>query len=435
MNQREITELLQQLRTSNHDDTISKVLQLAADSVALDTLKDMLSEQGNQKAAKNRTRGNRRKSGKNFKITNEEILKMPKRYRKLFACQDRLIPYRFHKGVYEAHYRRHGLDVFACSKSFDEMKRKFAQKLFAALSMANLLSEPTWTSAMPISSASQESSDKFKGVRFMDYVDQWLAIKKQIVKPLTYKEYERMATYHFKKDFGEKRIQDMTRPVIQDYLFSIVNEGKYRTAEKLHLAFCCIFDLISEDFAIASPMKKIVLPYHESKKGSALTKEEERKLVDFCISHRENEASSAMLVLMYFGLRRGELKTIRTDGEMLTCITGKTKRGRGDIERTIPFTPVFKRVLPYVNFEKAKNVNVNTLGTTFKRLFPNHHVHELRYSFITRAKEAGCNQEVVMIWAGHSFDKDCKTSVVDRGYTDYSKEYLLQEAQKINYNI
>ena len=171
MKQREITELLQQLRTSNHDDTISKVLQLAADSVALDTLKDMLSEQGNQKAAKNRIRGNRRKSGKNFKITNEEILKMPERYRKLFACQDRLIPYRFHKGVYEAHYRRHGLDVFACSKSFDEMKRKFAQKLFASLSMANLLSESTWTPVMPISSASQESSDKFKGVRFMDYVD------------------------------------------------------------------------------------------------------------------------------------------------------------------------------------------------------------------------------------------------------------------------
>ena len=65
--------------------------------------------------------------------------------------------------------------------------------------------------------------------------------------------------------------------------------------------------------------------------------------------------------------------------------------------------------------------------------FPNHHTHELRYNFITRAKEAGCNLEAVMLWAGHSFDKDVKPSAVDRGYTDYSQEYLVQEAQKIDY--
>lgn len=38
-----------------------------------------------------------------------------------------------------------------------------------------------------------------------------------------------------------------------------------------------------------------------------------------------------------------------------------------------------------------------------------------------------------MLLAGHSFDKDIKSSAVDRGYTDYSQEYLVREAQKINY--
>lgn len=134
-------------------------------------------------------------------------------------------------------------------------------------------------------------------------------------------------------------------------------------------------------------MKKIVLPYHEPKKGSALTKEEEKTLVDFCIEHKDNEASSALLVLLYFGLRRSELKTISVENEMLTCTTSKTKMGRSEVKRSIPFTPVFKRVLPYVDFEKAKHTNVNTIYTTFKRLLPNHHTHELRYNFITRAKE------------------------------------------------
>ena len=166
-----------------------------------------------------------------------------------------------------------------------------------------------------------------------------------------------------------------------------------------------------------------------------MTKDEEKQLVDYCLSHSENEASSAILVLLYFGLRRSELKTIEVKDETITCVTSKTKLGRNEVKRTIPFTPVFKRVLKSVDFEKAKRTNVHTIQTTFKKIFSNHHVHELRYTFITRAKEAGCNQEVVMLWAGHSFDKDVKTSVVDRGYTDYSKEYMKAEAQKINYII
>ena len=40
-----------------------------------------------------------------------------------------------------------------------------------------------------------------------------------------------------------------------------------------------------------------------------------------------------------------------------------------------------------------------------------------------------------MLWAGHSFDKDVKTSAVDRGYTDYSMEYMRSEAQKIDYTF
>ena len=55
--------------------------------------------------------------------------------------------------------------------------------------------------------------------------------------------------------------------------------------------------------------------------------------------------------------------------------------------------------------------------------------------FCTQYKEAGCNLEAVMLWAGHSFDKDVKTSAVDRGYTDYSDEYLYNEAQKIHYEL
>ena len=432
MTQEELIKLVKQL---NHvdlqgeakDELTAKVLQMAADSVTLETLKALVapSRSGGEPVPNGevaKTLGRKSRSG--FTLSKKEIKRMPEKYRRIFACEDRIIPYRFHKGVYEAHYRRDGFKVFACAKDFKEMREKFTAKLLEQMNGERPLPKP---------SKGKETAPAPSDARFADYLREWLEIKRKTCKESTVKEYERLSSVNLLPVFGDKAITDISRQELQSYLFRFIDEGKHRTAEKLHQVLCCIFDLACEDLHILSPMKKIVLPYYEPKKGSALTKEEEKTLVEFCIEHKDNEASSALLVLLYFGLRRSELKTISVEDEMLTCTTSKTKMGRSEIKRSIPFTPVFRRVLPYVDFEKAKHTNVNTIYTTFKRLFPHRHTHELRYNFITRAKEAGCNIEAVMLWAGHSFDKDVKSSAVDRGYTDYSKEYLVQEAQKIDY--
>ncbi|MBP5308026.1 MAG: hypothetical protein J6Z34_02705 [Clostridia bacterium] len=100
--------------------------------------------------------------------------------------------------------------------------------------------------------------------------------------------------------------------------------------------------------------------------------------------------------------------------------------GRDMVLRRIPFTPMVKEILPFIDFEKARNTKQRTIASTMRRQFPNHHPHELRYTFITRCKECGVNPEVVMLWDGHEADKDVKASRVDRGYTDFSEEYQLK---------
>lgn len=431
MTQEELIKIVKQL---NHvdlqgeakDELTAKVLQMAADSVTLETLKALVApgrSSGDPIPSGEVAKTLGRKSKTGFTLSKKEIKRMPEKYRNIFACEDRIIPYRFHKGVYEAHYRRDGFKVFACAKDFKEMREKFTAKLLEQMNSEKPFLAPKQNTAAPAPS----------DARFADYLKEWLEIKRKTCKESTVKEYERLSSVNLLPVFGERAITDISRQELQSYLFRFIDEGKHRTAEKLHQVLCCIFDLACEDLHILSPIKKIVLPYYEPKKGSALTKEEEKTLVEFCIEHRDNEASSALLVLLYFGLRRSELKTISVEDEMLTCTTSKTKMGRNEVKRSIPFTPVFRRVLPYVDFERAKNTNVNTIYTTFKRLFPHRHTHELRYNFITRAKESSCNIEAVMLWAGHSFDKDVRSSAVDRGYTDYSKEYLVQEAQKIDY--
>ena len=150
----------------------------------------------------------------------------------------------------------------------------------------------------------------------------------------------------------------------QNYLFGIVGENKHRKAEKLALMLNCIFDMATEDYNFPSPMKKVVLPAYQTKKGEALTKDEETRLVNYCKSHKNVEGTDALLVLLYFGLRKSELASIEIiDGKWLQCETSKERLGQNVVLRKIPFTPQVKKVLPYIDFEESEEHQ------------PQHHFH------------------------------------------------------------
>ena len=364
---------------------------------------------------------NKEKATKRLTFTNKELTIMPKKYKNLFACQDYIVFYRTRKnGVLEARLRCDGFNVDVSSKSLIVLKQKFLEEF---LRQANIKEQ---NYCVP---------NTAQTVLFNDYVSEWLKIKERTVKPTTYAGYKQTAELYILPKFAGRTLASFTRSELQEYIFSFIDADKYRTAEKVHLIMRCVFDLAVDDYGMTSPMKKIVLPFREAKKGSAFTLIEERKLVDFCLDNIDRPACHGLLVLLYFGLRRSELRTISVSDEKLTCITSKLRKGRNEVPRTIPFTPVFRRIARYVNFDVAKTANVNTLNTTLKRLLPNHHLHELRYTFITRCKECGVNPEIVMLWDGHEEDKDVRSSKIDRGYTDYSPEYQLKQAKLVDYDL
>lgn len=317
-----------------------------------------------------------------LKFTKKEISQMPTNYRNVFAANDFIVHYRLRKdGVYEARFHRQGIDIEVSSKDLTKLKQKFIDKL----------------------NHKDEKSDK-KDKTFAEYADEWLNIKKVTTKQSTCNEYIRLLNHDIK--------------------------GVLRTAQKLFLLLRCIFDMIAEDYNIPTPMKKVVVPNYQSKSGIAFTYEEEKKLVNHCIAHLKRDTSHAFLVLLYAGLRRSELVSLNViDGIWLECETSKERMGKNVVKRKIPITPMMRQVLPYIDFKKAKNVNLNTLQTTMKRLFPQHHSHELRHTFISRCKESGVTGEVVSIWAGHSLTGTITTTV----YTHYSDEFYLKEAQKVDY--
>ena len=354
--------------------------------------------------------GNRRNV---LKFTKKEISQMPAKYAGAFAVNELVVYYRLkERGVYEARYHKGGIHIEVSSKDVKVLKEKFIEKL------------------KQYEESSKEKQRDPNVKTFKEYADEWLNIKRVTTKESTYREYVRMLERDILPVFGEQYVTEIDRSALQSHLMSYIDRGVLRMVHKIHLMLKCIFDMIADDYNIPSPMRKVVVPRHEGKHGQALTYEEEKNLVKYCLSTLNRDASHALLVLMYAGLRRSELASINVvDGKWLECETSKERMGKNVVKRKIPFTPMMKRLLPYIDFEKARRANVNTLQTTMRRECPGHHPHELRHTFVTRCKESGVSSEVVSIWAGHSLSGTITTTV----YTHYSEEFQLREAEKVDY--
>lgn len=349
-------------------------------------------------------------------FTKKEISIMPDDIQKLFVINNHIIKYRYHRGMYHARYRRDGYDIEVASTDFNVMKNKF---------MAKLLEQTEHKpSKMPL---------------MKDYLTQWLAEKKPTLKEGTYKSYDALIKAEILPNFGNKHIDRITRKDIQDYLFRVVEQGKNRTAQKAKQLLGAVFSLATEDYDFKNPMTRIKLPHYEVKKGAPLSKTEEKKLIEFCKNNSNLQGIHSLLVLLYTGMRVGELPSMKIETvngfTYISCQTEKTRHGYAEVRRRIPISPMFKRVWDMIDFEKAKLTAKRTLADTIKRVFPDRHIHELRYTFISRCKECGCNLELVMLWDGHEFDKDVKTSKVDRGYTQYSDEIYFGDIEKVNYPL
>ena len=170
----------------------------------------------------------------------------------------------------------------------------------------------------------------------------------------------------------------------------LTEEGKNRTAKKVKQQLGASYKIACDDYNIKNPLLKVVLPRYQVEKGEALSYEDERKLVDFCIANKHLKAVPAILTLLYTGMRVGELKSLNVVNDKffyIDCITEKIRQGLPDVHRQIPISPMFKKVLSYIDFESAKTCSHRYIDDIFKKCLPNRKLHELRYTFISRCKE------------------------------------------------
>ena len=318
--------------------------------------------------------------------------------------------------MYQIRYNRDGFHINVASKNQKELKQKVFVKL-----------------------KEQEKAIQSKIPFIKDFAIEWLQFIKHIIKNSTYEDYFNTWQIHIIPAFGQLRLDELKRKDIQNYLFRLTDKGKNRTAKKVKQQLGASYKIACSDYNIRNPLVKVILPRYEVDKGEAFTKAEEKKIVDYCITNNRLKATSAILTLLYTGMRSGELKTLQyiQSGkyDYIDCITEKTRQGLPDKHRQIPISPMLRKVVPYIDFETAKTVSYSSIVDVFKMIFPKRKLHELRYTFISRCKECRCCIELVMLWSGHMDDKDAESSKVNRGYTTYSEDFYFKEIELVNYMI
>lgn len=406
MNQKELNTLLnflQKQNSSETDELISIVLKMASDSAALKAVKDKpLSDGAGEK--------------KILKFTIQELDKMPEEVKKLLIINGRTIPYREIRKMYQVRYHRDGYNIDVASKSLKEVKQKFLDKLIEQ----------------------DKEMQKNRTPLIKDFSIEWLKIIKPITKESTYNSYVSTWRKHIIPAFGHIHLNELTRDDIQTYIYLLTEEGKNRTAKKVKQQLGASYKIACSDYDIKNPLLKVVLPRYQVEKGEALSYEDERKLVDFCIANNHLKAVPAILTLLYTGMRVGELKSLTVVNDkffFIDCITEKTRQGLPDVHRQIPVSPMLKKVLPHIDFESAKTCSYRYIDNVFKMCLPNRKLHELRYTFISRCKECRCSLELVMLWSGHTDDKEVESSKVNRGYTTYSNSFYFDEIERVDYQF
>ena len=68
-----------------------------------------------------------------------------------------------------------------------------------------------------------------------------------------------------------------------------------------------------------------------------------------------------------------------------------------------------------------------------KLQFENHHLHDLRHTFITRVQECGIRREYASLWAGHKADNSITSNIYT--HLEQNKEVQIEEIKKFQYEL
>ena len=251
---------------------------------------------------------------------------------------------------------------------------------------------------------------------------------------------EQMIRLHTPQWFKNIPLKQITVFEVERALAEIpTNRTKIYARQVWHSAFLKAqkLDIIPRNVvSLSEPIR------HKKKRGNALTMAQQEQ---FFLSLEGKRVKWLMLFYLYTGVRRCEALTLRTSdiyrSERLIRIRGtKTESSYRFILLTDEVEQILQGQMEQnkrdigtryesPDSELIFNYSASYVSQSFKKLFPTHHLHDLRHTYITRCAECGVNVNVCQQLVGHS------TPIMTMGiYTHVFDEFKRKEALKFSLN-
>lgn len=262
------------------------------------------------------------------------------------------------------------------------------------------------------------------------YATKWLPLHKDSVSVKCYNDYAKQLEA-LTAVIGKKRLTEIT----VDDAAAVWKHYSGYSASTIHRAkmlFVSLFDAaIENELCRKNPFRAKYAQPPKAPSGShrALT-DEEITLIQ-TVTHRMHAAA---MIMLYAGLRRGEVlaltpddidlehgmitvnKAVRFDGNRPVIVRPKTSAGIRDV----PILSVLRPTLETLHERPASMINGDIMtDTSFRRAWDSYMLHltqaaghpidiqphDLRHTYCTMLRDAGIDMKQAMIWMGHADEK------------------------------
>lgn len=237
--------------------------------------------------------------------------------------------------------------------------------------------------------------------------DQWIERKAMTISESALSTHK-MAYQRF-GNLANMPMKDIKKVHLQNWLDGIqlkpASKGKIRSTVSQLFDYAVAYDIVQKNYA-----KGLEITEKVEKTGAIFTEEEIKVLWE----HRDDQMAQYVLILIYTGLRIGELLAMRGDTIYLDkgYMVGGSKTEAGK-DRVIP---LHNKIIPLVEQNLENNYLVyskrsgaftyNGIRPRFEKLMAklgmNHKIHDTRKTAVSIMHSAGIPMETIRMIVGHS---------------------------------
>lgn len=348
-----------------------------------------------------------------LKFTKQEISKMSQTFKKEFIANGlaaHVIKRPSGKSgyYYEIRYRRNGYNITVSNKDLSTAKKMFINE----------------TTPENITKYQKSVNTEFVfTTEFQSFaIFYFTNFRKQKVTEKTYCNDLNRLKNHILPALGKMDIKKITSSDCKFLIDGIIAKGKGKTADEVYSLLSSIFKCaISHHLIPFSPLDPVAPVQYEQVNGMALTKDEEKRLLEYV---SKTNYITAFAVALYTGMRPNEYRKSRIERGFIITVNSKRHSKKVEYKR-IAISPMLAPYLEGVTeiyFPCARYMR-----DKIKEVLPNHKLYDLRTTFYSRMKECNIDPAARDEFFGHSSGK------LGNAYTDLSDEYLLKEGQKLKY--